>query len=187
MSDCEDSEEIRARGDRTESDRDGRIRSHGPCQLPLDPFSLPLAGLNRRSFADRAFIGDHQGSLRPGPDGHRDERRTWRVRDELHGRYSRRRRSVRERCLLSSDVSSKQRVNSYLSMIRMPITPCLPSRPEPTSVDTAELSKVDPSVSVCCDVHNTLVNSTLRLFGNDYVKDKYLPGLATNVVSRQAE
>jgi alkylation response protein AidB-like acyl-CoA dehydrogenase len=72
-------------------------------------------------------------------------------------------------------------------MIRMPITPCLPSRPEPTSVDTAELSKVDPSVSVCCDVHNTLVNSTLRLFGNDYVKDKYLPGLATNVVSRQAE
>ncbi|KAH8080903.1 acyl-CoA dehydrogenase/oxidase [Filobasidium floriforme] len=45
-----------------------------------------------------------------------------------------------------------------------------------------ELSKVDPSVSVCCDVHNTLVNSTLRLFGNDYVKDKYLPGLATNVL-----
>jgi alkylation response protein AidB-like acyl-CoA dehydrogenase len=46
-----------------------------------------------------------------------------------------------------------------------------------------ELSKVDPSVAVCADVHNTLVNSTLRLYGNDYVKDKYLPGLATNVVS----
>lgn len=45
-----------------------------------------------------------------------------------------------------------------------------------------ELSKVDPSVAVCADVHNTLVNSTLRLYGNDYVKDKYLPGLATNVV-----
>lgn len=46
-----------------------------------------------------------------------------------------------------------------------------------------ELAKVDPSVSVCADVHNTLVNSTLRLYGSDYVKDKYLPGLATNVVS----
>lgn len=47
----------------------------------------------------------------------------------------------------------------------------------------SELARVDPSVSVCMDVHNTLVNSTVRLFGSDYIKDKYLPGLATDTVS----
>ncbi len=46
-----------------------------------------------------------------------------------------------------------------------------------------ELAKVDPSVSVCCDVHNTLVNSVFRLYANDAIKDKYLPRLATDTVS----
>lgn len=43
-----------------------------------------------------------------------------------------------------------------------------------------ELAKIDPSVSVCCDVHNTLVNSVFRLYANDAIKDKYLPRLATD-------
>jgi short/branched chain acyl-CoA dehydrogenase len=33
-----------------------------------------------------------------------------------------------------------------------------------------------------CDVHNTLVNSTLRLYGNEDVKARFLPRLATNTV-----
>ncbi|KAI5450475.1 hypothetical protein NCC49_003097 [Naganishia albida] len=45
-----------------------------------------------------------------------------------------------------------------------------------------ELAKVDPSISVMCDVHNTLVNSTLRLYGNDDVKARFLPRLATNTL-----
>ncbi|KAJ9092031.1 hypothetical protein QFC21_007011 [Naganishia friedmannii] len=47
----------------------------------------------------------------------------------------------------------------------------------------AELAKVDPSISVMCDVHNTLVNSTLRLYGNEDVKARFLPRLATDTVS----
>lgn len=46
-----------------------------------------------------------------------------------------------------------------------------------------ELARVDPSVAVLADVHNTLVNSVFRLYGNDHVKHKYLPGLATSKVS----
>ncbi|GAA5854617.1 hypothetical protein JCM8547_004910 [Rhodosporidiobolus lusitaniae] len=41
-----------------------------------------------------------------------------------------------------------------------------------------ELAKVDPSVSVCCDVHNTLVNTVFRKYGSEALKDKYLPQLA---------
>ncbi|ORY30557.1 acyl-CoA dehydrogenase/oxidase [Naematelia encephala] len=45
-----------------------------------------------------------------------------------------------------------------------------------------ELARVDPSVAVLADVHNTLVNSVLRLYGNDHVKERWLPGLATEKV-----
>lgn len=45
-----------------------------------------------------------------------------------------------------------------------------------------ELAKVDASVAVLCDVHNTLVNSVLRIYGSDAIKDKWLPGLATDTV-----
>ncbi|KAJ9121166.1 hypothetical protein QFC24_004840 [Naganishia onofrii] len=45
-----------------------------------------------------------------------------------------------------------------------------------------ELAKVDPSISVMCDVHNTLVNSTLRLYGNEDVKARFLPRLATDTL-----
>lgn len=45
-----------------------------------------------------------------------------------------------------------------------------------------ELAKVDPSVSVLCDVHNTLVNTIFRKYGTDSQKDKWLPMLAENKV-----
>jgi len=45
-----------------------------------------------------------------------------------------------------------------------------------------ELAKIDPSVSVCCDVHNTLVNTVLRKYASDAVKDKYLPQLSSSKV-----
>ncbi|KAJ2926201.1 hypothetical protein H1R20_g10881, partial [Candolleomyces eurysporus] len=41
-----------------------------------------------------------------------------------------------------------------------------------------ELAKVDPSVSVLCDVHNTLVNTVIRKYGNKEQQDKWLPLLA---------
>ncbi|TFK43126.1 acyl-CoA oxidase [Crucibulum laeve] len=41
-----------------------------------------------------------------------------------------------------------------------------------------ELAKIDPSVSVLCDVHNTLVNTVLRKYGNKEQQDKWLPQLA---------
>ena len=44
------------------------------------------------------------------------------------------------------------------------------------------LAKVDPSVSVCCDVQNTLVNNIFLNYSNDEQKAKYLPQLATSKV-----
>ncbi|KAI0695724.1 acyl-CoA oxidase [Cytidiella melzeri] len=41
-----------------------------------------------------------------------------------------------------------------------------------------ELAKVDPSVSVMCDVHNTLVNTVVRKYGTDEQQAKWLPKLA---------
>ncbi|CAG8506550.1 5185_t:CDS:10, partial [Diversispora eburnea] len=45
-----------------------------------------------------------------------------------------------------------------------------------------ELAKVDPSVSVICDVQNTLVSTLFRKYGNDYLKEKYLPRLVKDTV-----
>lgn len=42
-----------------------------------------------------------------------------------------------------------------------------------------ELAKVDPSVSVLCDVHNTLVNTVLRKYATKEQQDIWLPQLAT--------
>jgi len=42
-----------------------------------------------------------------------------------------------------------------------------------------ELAKVDPSVSVMCDVHNTLVNTVLRKYATPEQQEKYLPQLST--------
>jgi len=41
-----------------------------------------------------------------------------------------------------------------------------------------ELAKIDPAVSVCCDVQNTLVNNLFSIYGNEDVKSRYLPRLA---------
>ncbi|BGO90709.1 hypothetical protein NBRC10512_000649 [Rhodotorula toruloides] len=41
-----------------------------------------------------------------------------------------------------------------------------------------ELAKIDASVSVCCDVHNTLVNTVFRKYASQALKDKYLPQLS---------
>ncbi|KZT62099.1 acyl-CoA oxidase [Calocera cornea HHB12733] len=41
-----------------------------------------------------------------------------------------------------------------------------------------ELAKVDPSVSVMCDVHNTLVNTIFRTRGTKEQQEKYLPRLS---------
>ncbi|KAJ1734648.1 hypothetical protein LPJ72_002255 [Coemansia sp. Benny D160-2] len=42
-----------------------------------------------------------------------------------------------------------------------------------------ELARIDPSVSVLCDVHNTLVNTVFRHYASDALKQKYLPLLAS--------
>lgn len=45
-----------------------------------------------------------------------------------------------------------------------------------------ELAKVDPSVSVLCDVQNTLVGTVVRKYGSEALKSRYLPKLATESV-----
>jgi short/branched chain acyl-CoA dehydrogenase len=45
-----------------------------------------------------------------------------------------------------------------------------------------ELAKVDGSLSVMCDIQNTLINTLLLQLGNDYLKDIYLKRLATDTV-----
>ena len=45
-----------------------------------------------------------------------------------------------------------------------------------------ELAKVDPSVSVCADVQNTLVNNMFKFYGSKDVQERYLPRLAQDTV-----
>ncbi|OTA69602.1 acyl-CoA dehydrogenase NM domain-like protein [Hypoxylon sp. EC38] len=45
-----------------------------------------------------------------------------------------------------------------------------------------ELARVDPSVSVLVDVHNTLVNTAILRWGSNPIKKRFLPALATNTV-----
>jgi short-chain 2-methylacyl-CoA dehydrogenase len=45
-----------------------------------------------------------------------------------------------------------------------------------------ELAKVDPSVSVLCDVHNTLVNTIFRKYGTKEQQEKWLPQLSESKV-----
>lgn len=49
-------------------------------------------------------------------------------------------------------------------------------------VGIEELARVDPSVSVLVDVHNTLVNTAVIKYGSTALKDKWLPRLATDTV-----
>lgn len=50
-----------------------------------------------------------------------------------------------------------------------------------------ELAKIDPSVSVMCDVHNTLVNTIFRTYATKEQQDKYLPLLAGSQVTASCE
>ena len=45
-----------------------------------------------------------------------------------------------------------------------------------------ELAKIDPSVSVLCDVHNTLVNTIFRTYGTKEQKEKFLTMLSNGSV-----
>jgi short/branched chain acyl-CoA dehydrogenase len=47
-----------------------------------------------------------------------------------------------------------------------------------------ELARVDPSVSVMCDVHNTLVNTAIIKYASEENKRKWLPKLATDTVGK---
>ncbi|RYP27917.1 hypothetical protein DL767_007444 [Monosporascus sp. MG133] len=49
-------------------------------------------------------------------------------------------------------------------------------------VGIEELARVDPSVSVLVDVHNTLVNTAVVRWGSADLKRRFLPRLATNTV-----
>ena len=46
-----------------------------------------------------------------------------------------------------------------------------------------ELSKVDASIAVCNDVHNTLIVTLLLKHGTEIQKKKYLPKLMTDTVN----
>ena len=45
-----------------------------------------------------------------------------------------------------------------------------------------ELAKVDPSLSVLCDVQNTLIIDYIRAYGSKHLQEKYYPKLATSLV-----
>lgn len=45
-----------------------------------------------------------------------------------------------------------------------------------------ELAKVDPSVSVLCDIQNTLINNMFQFYGSNALKEQYLPRLATDTI-----
>ena len=49
-------------------------------------------------------------------------------------------------------------------------------------VGIEELARVDPSVSVMVDVHNTLVNTAILKYGSEASRKKWLPMLATNTL-----
>lgn len=49
-----------------------------------------------------------------------------------------------------------------------------------------ELARVDPSVSVMVDVHNTLCNTAILKWGSEHLKKEWLPRLATNTVGEWA-
>ena len=46
-----------------------------------------------------------------------------------------------------------------------------------------ELAKVDPSVSVFCDVQNTLVLEMFHRYASKELQQKYLPKLSKNLVN----
>jgi short/branched chain acyl-CoA dehydrogenase len=53
-------------------------------------------------------------------------------------------------------------------------------------VGIEELARVDPSVSVMVDVHNTLVNTAVMKYASAELQKKWLPRLATNTVGKES-
>jgi len=49
-------------------------------------------------------------------------------------------------------------------------------------ITVEELAKVDPAVSVFCDIQNTLINTLIRNLGTTEQKEKYLPRLSQDMV-----
>lgn len=50
-------------------------------------------------------------------------------------------------------------------------------------ITVQELSRVDPSVALVVDIHNTLVVNAIRFWGSESLQNKYLPRLATDTLS----
>ena len=46
-----------------------------------------------------------------------------------------------------------------------------------------EISRIDPSVSIMVDIHNTLTNNAVRFWGSPDLQDRWLPRLAADTVS----
>jgi alkylation response protein AidB-like acyl-CoA dehydrogenase len=46
-----------------------------------------------------------------------------------------------------------------------------------------EISRVDPSVAILVDIHNTLTNNAVRFWGSPSLQEQWLPRLATDTVS----
>jgi short-chain 2-methylacyl-CoA dehydrogenase len=46
-----------------------------------------------------------------------------------------------------------------------------------------EISRVDPSVAILVDIHNTLTNNAVRFWGSQDLQERWLPKLATDTVS----
>jgi len=46
-----------------------------------------------------------------------------------------------------------------------------------------EISRVDPSVAIMVDIHNTLTNNAVRFWGSPDLQERWLPRLATDTVS----
>ena len=46
-----------------------------------------------------------------------------------------------------------------------------------------EISRVDPSVAILVDIHNTLVNNAVRFWGSKDLQERWLPRLAADTVS----
>lgn len=49
-----------------------------------------------------------------------------------------------------------------------------------------ELAKVDPSVSIFCDVQNTLIMEMFHKYASKELQEKYLPKLSKNLVKSLA-
>lgn len=46
-----------------------------------------------------------------------------------------------------------------------------------------EISRVDPSVAILVDIHNTLTNNAVRFWGSEDLRERWLPRLAADTVS----